>query len=151
MLNSSAKISSPSKISPLLAKLVNPTVDPLVATKSTAYINLEPCCIESKTSPCTKLLIENGIKEVYISMLDAAGIDVACLNSIFFGDAQKGNDLVYRYVTERPDRFVGAAFVTPHYPEEMLKELDRSFDKLGMKFIKIYPIYNIPISSLKFY
>lgn len=77
----------------------------------------------------------------YISMLDAAGIDVACLNGIFFGNAQKANDLVYRYVTERPDRFVGAAFVTPHYPEEMLKELDRSFDKLGMKFIKIYPDY----------
>ena len=29
---------------------------------SIAYINLEPCCIDSKTAPCTKLLIENGIK-----------------------------------------------------------------------------------------
>ena len=37
---------------------------------SSAYINLEPCCIESKTPPCTKLLYENGIKECYISILD---------------------------------------------------------------------------------
>tara|TARA_Y100001968_G_C19437784_1_gene760777 strand:+ start:1325 stop:2398 length:1074 start_codon:yes stop_codon:yes gene_type:complete len=37
---------------------------------STAYITLEPCCIESKTSSCTKLLYENGIKEVFISMID---------------------------------------------------------------------------------
>ena len=37
---------------------------------STAYINLEPCCIESKTPPCTKTLFENGIKECFISILD---------------------------------------------------------------------------------
>ena len=37
---------------------------------STAYINLEPCCIEGKTPPCTKTLIENKIKKVVISMLD---------------------------------------------------------------------------------
>ena len=37
---------------------------------SSAYINLEPCCIESKTPPCTKILYENGIKECYISILD---------------------------------------------------------------------------------
>ena len=41
--------------------------DPLDAT---AYINLEPCCIESKTLSCTKLLFENGIKEVFIAMID---------------------------------------------------------------------------------
>lgn len=37
---------------------------------STAYINLEPCCTEGKTPPCTKALIENKIKKVVISMLD---------------------------------------------------------------------------------
>ena len=37
---------------------------------STAYINLEPCCTEGKTPPCTKTLIENKIKKVVISMLD---------------------------------------------------------------------------------
>ena len=37
---------------------------------SIAYINLEPCCISGKTSPCTDALIEAGISEVYVSMLD---------------------------------------------------------------------------------
>ena len=37
---------------------------------SVAYITLEPCCIDSKTPPCTKLLIENGIRKVYIAMVD---------------------------------------------------------------------------------
>jgi len=37
---------------------------------STAYINLEPCCITGKTPPCTTVLIENGISEVYVGILD---------------------------------------------------------------------------------
>jgi predicted TIM-barrel fold metal-dependent hydrolase len=79
--------------------------------------------------------------ERYLKILDAAGVDLACINCVFFGDARAANDLVARYVAARPDRFVGAAFVTPHYPKEALKELDRCFDKLGMKFLKIYPDY----------
>jgi len=79
--------------------------------------------------------------ERYLELLDAAGVDVACINYVFRGDAKEANDVVARYVAEWPDRFVGAAFVTPHYPEEAVKELDRSFDMLGMKFIKIYPDY----------
>ena len=37
---------------------------------SIAYINLEPCCITGKTPPCTTALIENGISDVYVGMLD---------------------------------------------------------------------------------
>ncbi len=39
-------------------------------TDSTMYITLEPCCFKGKTPPCTKFIIENGIREVYISMED---------------------------------------------------------------------------------
>ena len=35
---------------------------------SIAYVNLEPCCISGKTSPCTNALLVNGISEVYIGM-----------------------------------------------------------------------------------
>ena len=35
-----------------------------------AYVNLEPCCTTGKTPPCTAALVENGISEVYIAMLD---------------------------------------------------------------------------------
>ena len=37
---------------------------------ATAFVTLEPCCIESKTPPCTNLLIENGIDRVYIGSKD---------------------------------------------------------------------------------
>ena len=79
--------------------------------------------------------------ERYLRIFDAAGVDVGCVNCVFLGDARRGNDAVARLVDARPDRFVGAAFVTPHYPEECVAELDRCFDELGMKFIKIYPDY----------
>ena len=79
---------------------------------------------------------------LYIRLMDSAGIDKACINSIFFGDARWANNLVYdRFVTKFPDRFIGVAFVTPHYPEETIKELDRSFNKLNFKFLKLYPDY----------
>ena len=78
----------------------------------------------------------------YIKMMDSAGIDKACINSIFFGDAHWANNLVNdRFVTKFPDRFIGVAFVTPHYPEETIKELDRSFNELNFKFLKLYPLY----------
>ena len=35
-----------------------------------AYVNLEPCCTTGKTPPCTAALVENGISEVYVGMLD---------------------------------------------------------------------------------
>ena len=35
-----------------------------------AYVNLEPCCKTGKTPPCTSALVENGISEVYVGMLD---------------------------------------------------------------------------------
>jgi len=34
------------------------------------YLNLEPCCHTGKTGPCTKTIIESGIKNVEIAMFD---------------------------------------------------------------------------------
>ena len=79
--------------------------------------------------------------DLYLRCMDNAGIDVACINYIAHGDAYRGNDRVGQYVQKWPRRFVGAAFVTPHYPDEMVRELERCFDQLGMKFIKVYPHY----------
>ena len=77
----------------------------------------------------------------FLRIMDAAGVDRACINCIFYGDASRGNDTVARLVDRYPDRFLGVAFVTPHYPEEAIPELERAFDKLGMKFLKVYPTY----------
>ena len=78
---------------------------------------------------------------MFLRIMDAAGVDRACVNCIFHGDASRGNDLVASLVAQHPDRFIGVAFVNPHYPEETIKELERAFDELGMKFLKLYPTY----------
>ena len=77
----------------------------------------------------------------YVRVLDDAGIDRACINCIWYGDARHANDLVASFMADYPERFIGVAFVTPHYPEEAIGELERAFDELGMKFLKIYATY----------
>ena len=82
-----------------------------------------------------------GEIERYVDIMDHAGIDKACVNCIFLGDARAANDLVAEFVARRPDRFIPVAFVTPHYPDEAIAELERAFNQLGAKFLKIYPDY----------
>ena len=41
------------------------------AQGSALYVNLEPCChVEKRTPPCTRTIIDAGIKEVIIGMID---------------------------------------------------------------------------------
>ena len=77
----------------------------------------------------------------YLRLMDLAGIDRACVNCIYYGDARRGNNITAAWVARNPDRFIPVAFITPHYPEEAIPELERAFNVLGMKFLKIYPDY----------
>lgn len=86
--------------------------------------------------------------EGVLNTMDRGGVDVACLFNVFWGEASRGNDALAEFVRARPDRFVGFAFVTPHYPEEILPELERAIDRLGFRGIKIYPPYfDRPVSD----
>jgi predicted TIM-barrel fold metal-dependent hydrolase len=80
-----------------------------------------------------------GTPEAMVLNMDLSDIGRACVNCIWFGDARRGNDLMHRFVAEYPDRIIPVAFVTPHYPEESISELERCFGTLGMKYLKIYP------------
>ena len=41
-----------------------------VNSKMVMYVNLEPCCHQGKTGPCSNAIIDSGIKNVVVSMLD---------------------------------------------------------------------------------
>lgn len=71
----------------------------------------------------------------------AAGIDIACLFAIFHPDGTTGNDLLARFISNHPDRFVGFAYVSPTVPERMVAELARAIDTLQFVAIKLYPPY----------
>ena len=84
--------------------------------------------------------------------MDASGVDISCINCIFHGKAKRSNDIVSAIVKENPHRFAGVGFVTPHYPDECIAELERCFDHLGMKFLKIYPdYYGKPVDDPGYY
>ena len=88
----------------------------------------------------------------YLRIMDAAGVDRTFVSCICYGDARRNNDLVAAFVARNPDRFGGFAFVTPHYPEEAVPELERAFDRLGMKALKVYPPYfDHPITHQSWY
>ena len=72
--------------------------------------------------------------------MDLAGIDVACVFSIFHPDGRTGNDRVAHFIAEYPDRFLGFAYVSPLRPEQMIEELARGIDELGFVAIKLYPV-----------
>ena len=77
----------------------------------------------------------------YLKIMNLAGVDISCVNYIFSSDAPRCNDIVEEWVNNNPDRFVPVAFISPHYPEEVIHELERCFNGMGAKFIKIYPDY----------
>ena len=75
----------------------------------------------------------------FMRIMDAGGVDLACVFYIWHGDARLGNDVTAKFVSENPDRFIGAGYISPHYSEEAIQECERVIDELGLKFIKLYP------------
>jgi len=90
-----------------------------IANGSTLYVNLEPCChLEKRTPPCTKAIINAGIKEVIVGMIDPnprvsgkgilelkkAGIKIK--TGILEENAKRLNETYIKYIT------TGKPFVT---------------------------------------
>lgn len=78
-----------------------------------AYVTLEPCCHHGKTPPCTDIIIERGIKKVYIGSMDSnplvggkgvkilqdAGIEVEC--GILKEECEKLNEVFFHYIEKK--------------------------------------------------
>ena len=76
-----------------------------------------------------------------VRAMDAVGIDRSCVFNIFHPDGRTGNDRTASFVGQRPDRFIGFAYVSPLTAETMLDELTRAVDRLGCRAIKLYAPY----------
>ncbi len=75
------------------------------------YINLEPCCHQGRTPPCTKALIKSGIKKVVVGMVDPnpivsgkgikelkdAGIQVSV--GLLEKECRRINEVYLKYIT----------------------------------------------------
>jgi diaminohydroxyphosphoribosylaminopyrimidine deaminase/5-amino-6-(5-phosphoribosylamino)uracil reductase len=91
------------------------------ARGATLYINLEPCCHWGCTAPCTKALIQAGLGEVYMAMLDPnplvngqgrAELESAGVRThvgLMAGEAERLNQAFANYIT------TGLPFVTAKY------------------------------------
>jgi diaminohydroxyphosphoribosylaminopyrimidine deaminase / 5-amino-6-(5-phosphoribosylamino)uracil reductase len=84
------------------------------ARSSTLYINLEPCChTEKRTPPCTRAILEAGIKKVVVAMKDpnpmvsgkgirelkGAGVEITC--GVLEEKARRLNESYVKYITTR--------------------------------------------------
>lgn len=77
------------------------------------FVNLEPCCHQGRTPPCTEAIIESGIKEVFVGMRDPnplvagkgirrlkrAGIEVH--SGLLRQESQKLNEVFVKYIETR--------------------------------------------------
>ena len=96
--------------------------------------------------------LSGGTPDAFVRVMDDAGVDKIAVNCIFYGNARRGNDVSASFVRAYPDRFIGAGYVTPRYPKEMIPELERCFGQLDFKFLKVYPVYyDKPLDHPDFY
>jgi uncharacterized protein len=73
-----------------------------------------------------------------LRVMDAAGIDRACLFNIFHPAARAAHHLLYDLIQEYPARFIGFAYASP-LCGTMVRDVTEAIDQLGFRAIKIYP------------
>lgn len=124
---------------------INQIQDKALLRSSSLYVNLEPCNHFGKTPPCSKKIIDAGIREVYvgnvdpnplvnrsgISSLEAAGVKVK--HGILNDECNELNKRFFTYQTKKR-------------PYIILKWAENQLGQIGSKSIELG---SVPISSIE--
>ncbi len=106
-------------------------------SKSTIYINLEPCCIHGNTPPCTDLIIKNEIPKVVFSCVDqTSGVKG---NSIKILE-EAGIEVITGILKEQGERIISerTIFTTQQRPYVILKYAQSNDGFIGKPNEKIW-------------
>lgn len=88
-----------------------------------------------------KFDIQGGFEDDLVSQMDRIGVDAMAISPMVgLGlDSRLANDITAEVLKKYPGQFYGMALATGNRPKEILSELTRCFDNLGMSFIKLHP------------
>jgi predicted TIM-barrel fold metal-dependent hydrolase len=76
-----------------------------------------------------------------LASMNRIGIRITCISAFqsLGGDIMRGNDAVAGVIKQYPGRFVGYGTLNPLFPKEIIRELERCLDNLGLWAIKLHP------------
>ena len=78
--------------------------------------------------------------ERIVAEMDVAGVQIAILSAVVFGELTVSNDEVAAAVRRYPDRFIGQACVDPREVMPAVRELERAVTELGLRAgLKVEP------------
>ncbi len=90
--------------------------------------------------PCPNFHIPDCSAAAMVVRMDRVGTKVLCISShtALYSDFVAGNDETAAAIEEFPTRFIGAVVLNPHYPDEIVPELDRCLGLGGFRLIKLH-------------
>ena len=76
-----------------------------------------------------------------VEIMDRLGVAMTGISSelAIGSDYARGNDLTAEAVHRFPGRFFGYVTPNPHYADDVIHELERGYDELGLCAIKLHP------------
>jgi predicted TIM-barrel fold metal-dependent hydrolase len=88
-----------------------------------------------------------------VETMDRVGIEKICVSAMpgLEVDYRYGNEMVADAIRRFGSRFLGYACINPYEQDDIIPELERCFDKLGMCAIKLHPdLIDCPAESSRY-
>lgn len=108
---------------------------------------------DSSSDPASDPSLVDGLIDRTVKALDDAGIARALLCAWWGPHGPLiSNDLVFQFVSARPDRFAGVASVDLMRPRAAVVELRRCVNELGFCALRVLPwLWNLPPDDRRYY